>query len=81
VDDHAVAEPQRVSGRQAEGAVPQERRVDGVGPALALDEGVLAPARAAVVRRRRELDWAALAEPTWVLLDDVAAEGARRRPR
>jgi hypothetical protein len=42
---------------------------------------MLAPARAAVVRRRRELDWAALAEPTWALLDDVAAEGARRRPR
>jgi hypothetical protein len=33
------------------------------------------------VRRRDALDWTALAEPTWELLDEVAAEGARRRPR
>jgi glycosyltransferase involved in cell wall biosynthesis len=46
-----------------------------------LDESALAPARAAVVRRREALDWTALAEPTWELLDEVAAEGARRRPR
>jgi hypothetical protein len=47
----------------------------------ALDEHVLAPARAAVAERREALDWAVLAEPTWELLDEVAAEGARRRPR
>jgi glycosyltransferase involved in cell wall biosynthesis len=47
----------------------------------ALDESALALARAAVVRRRDALDWTALAEPTWELLDEVAAEGARRRPR
>jgi glycosyltransferase involved in cell wall biosynthesis len=47
----------------------------------ALDEHILAPARAAVAERREALDWAVLAEPTWELLDEVAAEGARRRPR
>ncbi len=47
----------------------------------ALGDDVLAPARAAVTERREALDWAALAESTWELLDEVAAEGARRRPR
>jgi glycosyltransferase involved in cell wall biosynthesis len=47
----------------------------------ALDDDVLGPARAAVAGRRDALDWAALAEPTWELLDEIAAEGARRRPR
>jgi glycosyltransferase involved in cell wall biosynthesis len=47
----------------------------------ALDDDVLGPARAAVAARRDALDWAALAESTWELLDEVAAEGARRRPR
>ncbi len=47
----------------------------------ALDDDTLARARAAVAERRIALDWAALAEPTWELLDLVAAEGARRRPR
>jgi glycosyltransferase involved in cell wall biosynthesis len=47
----------------------------------ALGDDVLAPARAAVAERREALDWAALAESTWELLDEVAAEGARRRPR
>jgi glycosyltransferase involved in cell wall biosynthesis len=47
----------------------------------ALDDDVLGAARAAVAGRRDALDWAALAESTWELLDEVAAEGARRRPR
>ncbi|HKA84255.1 MAG TPA: hypothetical protein VKD21_10355 [Acidimicrobiales bacterium] len=47
----------------------------------ALGDDVLAPARAAAAELREALDWAALAEPTWDLLDEVAAEGARRRPR
>jgi glycosyltransferase involved in cell wall biosynthesis len=65
-----------------DGAIPYGRTaVDLAATLEALDEGMLAPARAAVVRRRRELDWAALAEPTWELLDEVAAGGARRRPR
>ena len=62
-------------------AIPYGRTAaDLAGTLEALDEGALAPARAAVVRRRHELDWAALAEATWELLDEVAAEGARRRP-
>ena len=62
-------------------AIPYGRTAADLAATLeALDEGVLAPARAAVVRRRQDLDWAALAEATWELLDEVAAEGARRRP-
>jgi hypothetical protein len=63
-------------------AIPYGRTAADLAATLdALDEDVLAPARAAVERRRDALDWAALAEPTWELLDEVAAEGRRRRPR
>jgi hypothetical protein len=47
----------------------------------ALDDATLAAARAALPERRAALDWAALAEPTWALLDEVAARAAGRRPR
>ncbi|HET6832730.1 MAG TPA: hypothetical protein VFH30_02595 [Acidimicrobiales bacterium] len=63
-------------------AIPYGRTAADLAATLdALDEDVLAPARVAVERRRDALDWAALAEPTWELLDEVAAEGRRRRPR
>ena len=47
----------------------------------ALDDATLAAARAALPERQAALDWAALAGPTWALLDEVAARGATRRPR
>jgi len=47
----------------------------------ALDEATLAGARAALPERQAALDWTALAEPTWQLLDEVAARSATRRPR
>jgi len=46
-----------------------------------LDDATLTAARAALPERRAALDWATLAEPTWELLDEVAARAARRRPR
>ncbi len=54
---------------------------DLAGTLEALDDEVMGSARAAVAERRAALDWAASAESTWELLDEVAAEGARRRPR
>jgi hypothetical protein len=47
----------------------------------ALDDAALAPARAALPERQAALDWTVLAEPTWELLDEVAARAAARRPR
>ncbi|HEY2997597.1 MAG TPA: hypothetical protein VGJ43_03430 [Acidimicrobiales bacterium] len=47
----------------------------------ALDDATLDRARAAVPERRAALDWAPLAEATWGLLDEVAADAATRRPR
>jgi hypothetical protein len=46
-----------------------------------LDDPTLARARAAVIERRAALEWARLAEPTWELLDEVAARGSSRHPR
>jgi glycosyltransferase involved in cell wall biosynthesis len=43
----------------------------------ALDEATLAVARDAAVARRPSLDWAALAEQTYALLDEVAAAHPR----
>jgi hypothetical protein len=47
----------------------------------ALDDATLDAARAALPERRAALDWTALAEPTWQLLDEVATRSATHRPR
>jgi hypothetical protein len=46
-----------------------------------LDAATLDRARTALPERQAALDWTALAEPTWEMLDEVAARAAARRPR
>jgi hypothetical protein len=45
-----------------------------------LDDAALGRARDAIAERRTALHWSTLAEPTWRLLDEVAAEATPARP-
>jgi hypothetical protein len=65
-----------------EAGIPYGRTADDLTATLeSLDEPTLAAARAALPERQAALDWSALAEPTFQLLDEVAARAAARRPR
>lgn len=62
--------------------IPYGRTADDLAATLdGLDDDTVARARAAAAEHRRALEWSALAERTWDLLDEVAAHASPSWPR